>query len=224
LGRKKDFSEGDKLKCLLWSDRHCCLCDKACGPDIEIHHIDPKGGIDIDNAIPLCYDCHAKILAYNRLHPRGTRYRPTELKVRREQIYEKYTRHLVPPIHFEVTQNVRYSELKRKLPDVGFNIAHFGDSHPVRVKVEARVKLGEKDLGLLKGHYGGEKLWNLNPRFTIFGHTSIPKEAAESNERLEIDVTVTIIDEYGREHLLLPMGYVYMRDHNSWFLEPSVSY
>ena len=219
------FTEGVKLRCLLWSDRHCCLCGKACGTDIEVAHIDPKekGGKNIDNAIPLCYDCHAEIGRYNIEHPRGSKYRPSELKARREQIYERYTRHLVPPIMFRVTQVIAGGTQKRKLPDVGFNISHLGDSHLIKVKVEARVKLGEKDLGMLKGHYGGEKLWNLNPRFTIFGHVNIPKQAAESDERLEIDVTVTIIDEYEREHRLLPMGWVYMRDSNSWFIEPSVT-
>ena len=219
------FTEDVKLKCLLWSDRHCCLCGKACGTDIEIAHIDSKekGGENIDNAIPLCYDCHAEIGRYNKEHPRGNKYRPSELKARREQIYERYTRHLVPPIMFRVTQVIAGGTMKRKLPDIGFNISHLGDSHTVKVRVEARVKLGEKDLGMLKGHYGGEKLWNLNPRFTIFGHVNIPKHAAESDERLEIDITVTIIDEYEREHRLLPMGWVYMRDINSWFTEPSVT-
>ena len=34
-----DFSENDKIKCLLWCNRHCCLCGKACGTNIEIAHI-----------------------------------------------------------------------------------------------------------------------------------------------------------------------------------------
>ena len=100
MRRKKDFSEDIKLKCLLWSSRHCCACDTACGLDIEIAHIDPKGGEDFDNAIPVCYYCHAQIGRYNKEHPRGNKYRIKELKKRREQIYEKYTRHLVPPLLF----------------------------------------------------------------------------------------------------------------------------
>ncbi|MCK4439813.1 HNH endonuclease [Candidatus Bathyarchaeota archaeon] len=59
MGRGKDFSEDTRLKCVLWSDRYCCLCGKACGPDIEIVDIDPEGGNDLDNAIPVCYYCHA---------------------------------------------------------------------------------------------------------------------------------------------------------------------
>ena len=43
--KKGDFSDDVKLKCLLWSDRHCCLCGKQCGINIEIHHIIPKAKI-----------------------------------------------------------------------------------------------------------------------------------------------------------------------------------
>jgi hypothetical protein len=219
------FTEDVKLKCLLWSDRHCCLCEKACGTDIEIAHIDEKekGGNNIDNAIPLCYECHAKIGRYRSEHPKGNKYRPKELKARREQIYERHTLHLVPPIELQVTQRLTHSQRRRMLPDVGFNLIHHGDSHPVKVRVEAKVKLGDRDLGMLGGHYGGEKLWNLNPRYIVFGHRRLPKEVVESDERLEIDVTITIIDEYEREHKLLPMGYVYVRDGNYWFAEPSVT-
>src|SRR5881628_40520 len=59
MGRRaNDFDEADKLKALLWCDRHCCLCGKATGTGIEVAHLDPKRS-DLDNAIPLCFDCHA---------------------------------------------------------------------------------------------------------------------------------------------------------------------
>lgn len=95
--KKYDFSEDIKRKCLLWSDRHCCLCGKVCGIDIEVAHIEQKKD-DLDNAIPLCYDCHAAIGRYNDGHPRGLKYRFDELKARRDQIYEKYTGHFVSPL------------------------------------------------------------------------------------------------------------------------------
>ena len=72
-----DFCEEDKTKCLLWCSRHCCLCGKACGTNIEIAHVIPKGqdgSDDIDNAIPLCFDCHSEIGRYNKEHPRGNKY------------------------------------------------------------------------------------------------------------------------------------------------------
>ena len=218
-----DFSENDKIKCLLWCDRHCCLCGKACGTNIEIHHIIPKGeggSGDIDNAIPLCFDCHSEVGRYNAEHAIGTKYKPKELKARREQIYEEYTRHLVPPILFNITQDLPNGQ-KRHLPDVGLNIDHLGDSLPVKVSVAVQVFLGDKDLGIVKTpQYTGERLWNLNPRFGVRGHFSVPDEVVESNEHLELKVKVTVIDQYERKHQLLPLGWVYMGDRNSWYLEP----
>lgn len=94
------FDEKIRNRVLLWCDRHCCLCKKACGINIEVHHIIPEnqgGNSELDNAIPLCFECHSNVGNYNVQHPRGTKYKPDELKARREQIYEEYTRHLVPP-------------------------------------------------------------------------------------------------------------------------------
>jgi len=219
----ENFKEAVKLICLLWSNRHCCLCGKACGTNIEIAHIIPKGrkgSENIDNAIPLCFYCHSEIGRYNREHPKGNKYRPEELKARRDQIYEEQTRHLVPPIHFEITQYL-LSGQKRNLPDVGFNIIHLGDSLPVRVLVATQVFLGDKDLGIPEtGHYSGKKFWNMNPRLEHRGHFSVPNEVVESIERLKIEVEVTVIDQYERYHPLLPVGWVYMRDENSWYTEP----
>jgi hypothetical protein len=39
----------------------------------------------IDNAIPVCFECHAEIHLYNRDHPLGRRFSPGELKLHREQ-------------------------------------------------------------------------------------------------------------------------------------------
>jgi len=219
------FREEDKIRILLWCDRHCCLCDKACGTDIEIAHIDRKAEPIIDNAIPLCYDCHAKIGRYNKEHPKGNKYRPSELKARREQIYERYTRHLVPPIHFEITQIVRNNPTlsPRNLPDVGFNLGHLGDYLPVRVRVKAKTILGGKDLGLIDhrdGYYSGKTEWNVNPRTIVFGHFIIPTECVKSAEDLKVEVQITIIDQYEREHRYLPQCWSYVRNDNYWFLEP----
>jgi hypothetical protein len=55
---------------------------------MELDHRVPKadGGPDtIDNAIPVCFECHAEIHAYNDRHPRGRKYRPGELKKHKEQ-------------------------------------------------------------------------------------------------------------------------------------------
>jgi len=217
------FSEDVKTKVLLWCDRHCCLCEKACGTDIEVAHIAPEGGNDIDNAIPLCYDCHAKIGRYNEEHPRGNKFKPGELKARREQIYERYTRHLVPPIHFYLDQRIMNSTESRKLPFIGFRLQHFGDSLPVNVKVEAKVILDGEDKGIVEdknGYYNGKVLWNINPRTLFFGGFSIKREFVESGKQIMIEIRVTVIDQYEREHKFLPQCWRYIKERNVWNLEP----
>jgi tetratricopeptide (TPR) repeat protein len=81
-----------KEEALYLCDRHCCLCGKECGINIELHHIDQKadgGPNTLENAIPLCFDCHAKVGHYNVKHPKGTKYSPNELRRYREHAYAK---------------------------------------------------------------------------------------------------------------------------------------
>jgi hypothetical protein len=221
---KNDFGEEDKIKCLLWCDRHCCLCGKPCGTNIEIAHIISKrkkeSTGDIDNAIPLCFDCHSEIGRYNVQHPKGNKYRADELKARREQIYEKYTRHLVPPIYYTITQDLSNNQ-KRDFPDIGFSIHNLGDALPVKALVNLTILLGGRVIGKpVAGLYAGENLWNLNPQLAVHGHFTAPTEVEMSNDELEVKVEITIIDQYERAHRLLPVGYVYIRENNSWYFDP----
>ena len=58
---------------------------------MEIHHIVPKeqGGDDsFDNGIPLCFDCHADVMAYNPKHPKGSKFTPSELREHRDQWFK----------------------------------------------------------------------------------------------------------------------------------------
>lgn len=51
-------------------------------------HIVPrtkKGPETIDNAIPVCFECHAEIHSYNDKHPRGRKFHPDELRGHKEQ-------------------------------------------------------------------------------------------------------------------------------------------
>jgi hypothetical protein len=225
--RPPEFSEEDKIKVLLWSDRHCCICGKTCGLNIVIHHIEQKGRdlSDIDNAIPLCFDCHSSIKSYNSEHPLGTSFKIKEVKRRRDQIYETYTRHLIPPIHFEITQSVRDNlMISREFPNVGFTLVHKGIGFlPVNVKVEVKFLLDRKDLGIVKdkdGYYSGETEWNLNPTSTIYGNFTAPAECVGNNLDLKAEVQVTVIDQYRRFHKYLPQAWTYVRKDNYWFLEP----
>ena len=77
---------------LVRSGRHCCICHKFCGTKIEVHHIKPKseGGKDtFDNAIALCFDCHADMSTYDHKHPKGTKYTESELIRHRDNWYER---------------------------------------------------------------------------------------------------------------------------------------
>ena len=68
--------------------RRCCVCHRFCGIKIETDHIvqKGKGGRDtINNAIALCFECHAEVHLYNDKHPRGRKYHPNELKRHKKQ-------------------------------------------------------------------------------------------------------------------------------------------
>ena len=68
--------------------RRCCICHRFCGIKMETDHIVPvaDGGTgDIENAIPVCLECHAEIHCYNDKHPRGRKFLPDELQAHKEQ-------------------------------------------------------------------------------------------------------------------------------------------
>jgi len=85
------FSDKEAVELLAQCHRRCCICHRFCGFKMELDHIEPKkdGGPDtINNAIPVCFECHAEIHAYNDKHPRGRKYRPNELKKHKDQWLE----------------------------------------------------------------------------------------------------------------------------------------
>lgn len=79
---------------LVRCNRHCCLCGKYVGQKIELHHIKQvaDGGEDtVDNCIPLCFNCHAEVKAYNPRHPKGRKFTENELKGHRDKCYKRYS-------------------------------------------------------------------------------------------------------------------------------------
>ncbi len=226
MGKKNDFSEDVKLKCLLWSDRHCCVCEASCGLDIEVAHIDTKAENIQDNAIPVCYKHHADLGRYIDSHPRGNKYRIQEIKKRRDQIYERYTSHLVPGLLPVI--HPTSAEKGIHLPKVVFTVTPVGRFIPVKARIIVKTFLGGKNLGEIgskKPYYDGGIIWHLNPGLTFVGNFNIPKACAKSQEDLQIELDITIIDPYEREHNLLPVCFTYNRkgDPNDgyWFLEPT---
>lgn len=75
-------------KLLAACHRCCCICHRYCGVKIEIDHIIPQaenGPDTYENAIPVCFECHAEIHSYNLNHPRGRKFQPEELRAHRDQ-------------------------------------------------------------------------------------------------------------------------------------------
>jgi hypothetical protein len=215
--RRNDFREEDKIRVLLWCARHCCLCGKFAGLGIEVAHLDPKKS-DVENAMPLCFDCHAAIGHYNARHPRGRKYSIPELRARRDQVYEEHTRHLVAPVTYRLSQD------GAQIPAVHFEIINVGDTYPVRARVRVCLVQGDKDLGSPQtaGHYDGTYLWNLNPRQLVLGNFRVPQEVLQQPmEPLRARVDITLVDIHEREHKMLPGGYIHrLGAQDDWYFEP----
>ncbi len=100
------FSEKIKNAAMVACGRSCCICHKFCGTKMEVHHIvaQYEGGTDdYDNAIPLCFDCHAEVKAYNEKHPKGIKYTAKELRAHRDNWYAAVKSH---------------KDLKQKIPEL----------------------------------------------------------------------------------------------------------
>ena len=82
------FKQQDVDDLLAKCHRRCCICHRFCGTKMETDHMLPSsdgGASDIDNAIPVCFECHAEIHSYNDKHPRGRKFHPEELRKHKEQ-------------------------------------------------------------------------------------------------------------------------------------------
>ena len=221
---REEFSDDIKRKVLLWSDRHCCVCGKACGLDIEVHHLGGKAVIK--NALPVCYDCHARVGRYVDSQPRGSKYKIKELQQRRDQIYERYTSRLVPAIFPRVHPSFP-GDVGLSLPHVMFSVLPVGRFIPVKVRGVIRVFLDGEDLGPIsdsKPYYAGKIVWNLNPGIGFNGNFTIPEKCTDQaswGKELQLEFKAIVIDPYEREHVLLPVCFTYVWKDNYWFLEPT---
>lgn len=84
------FSQAVKTRLFTRCGRLCCLCLRQCGTNIEAAHIIAEadgGSNEDDNGIPVCFDCHQEMEAYDPRHPRGNRFQPEELRARRDRVY-----------------------------------------------------------------------------------------------------------------------------------------
>jgi hypothetical protein len=85
------FPSNIKTQSLIASARHCCVCHRFNGVNVEVHHITPEsegGGNNFDNAVALCFDCHSAAGHYNPGHQKGTKYSRDEIRKGRDAWYE----------------------------------------------------------------------------------------------------------------------------------------
>jgi hypothetical protein len=93
----------------------------------------------------------------------------------------------------------------------------------VKARIEIKFVLDRVDLGIMKddsGYYSGETDWNLNPSIRFNGNFTVPQNCIDSEKDLKMEVRLTIIDEYGRPHRMLPQAWTYFRPKHYWFMEP----
>jgi hypothetical protein len=135
---------------LVASARHCCACNRYKGLKIEVHHIiqEADGGENTsDNAIALCFDCHADAGHYNSRHPKGTRISPNELRKHKEAWHERVKTNNIqsPKSHNHI--HVRYYVCKH--PDVIDEISKGDLNH---LPIENAVMLTTPPLEHLQTH------------------------------------------------------------------------
>jgi len=103
MSRKQPCPDQVVSDLLAKCHRRCCICHKFCGVKIEVHHIVHASAgkpSTFENAIALCFDCHAEVGHYDndQCHgadrcrdpgaeqpQRGTRRRSTGCPLRRWQ-------------------------------------------------------------------------------------------------------------------------------------------
>lgn len=92
------FPRGVRDQVMVAAARHCCACHRYKGVKVEVHHIKPEssgGANTFENAIALCFDCHADAGHYNPKQPRGTKFSPSELAKARDNWFAMVQEHNV---------------------------------------------------------------------------------------------------------------------------------
>ena len=120
----RDFDRTEAEALLVSCHRRCCICHRFCGVKIELDHIVPRskgGGDAIDNALPVCFECHAEIHAYNADHPRGRRFTPSELRGHKEQWMGICATR--PELLVGVARNREVGPLQALIDELEFNLA-----------------------------------------------------------------------------------------------------
>ena len=91
---------------------------------METDHIVPLnqgGSSDISNALPVCFDCHAEIHAYDISHPRGRRYTPAELTLHKEEWLRICSER--PEVLLQAPRGLLAGPLQGVVDELEFNLA-----------------------------------------------------------------------------------------------------
>lgn len=134
------FSEEIKTKAMIARGRCCCICHKFCGNNMEVHHIKARaeGGQDIyENAIPLCFDCHAEVRQYDPKHPKRIKFTEKELIMHRDEWYRK------------VKQGVKENEKKERIEPL--KILHQKDYQNIKLH---KIDEGKQLISYIDGTCG----------------------------------------------------------------------
>lgn len=123
------FRTDEVAKLLAECHRRCCICHRFCGVKIETDHMQPNadGGPDtIDNAIPVCFDCHAEIHSYNDQHPRGRKFRPDELRRHKDEWLRICREH--PEVFSSALREDSVGLLQALIDELEFQKVHRGET------------------------------------------------------------------------------------------------
>jgi len=116
------FKREEVAELLAKCRRRCCICYRFCGTKIETDHIEQRATSHddtIENAIPVCFECHAEIHAYNPEHPRGRKFTADELRKHKAQwlkVCENQPETLITASHL-----VDVGPLEALLSEIEFN-------------------------------------------------------------------------------------------------------
>jgi len=116
------FNRNDVANLLAECHRRCCICHRFCGTKMETDHVVPSaedGADDIENAIPVCFECHAEIHTYNDAHPRGRKFTPDELRKHKTQWLETCREH--PEVLIAAHRDRDVGPLQALVDELDFN-------------------------------------------------------------------------------------------------------
>lgn len=224
MSQRESVPEKIRIKLFQWCSRHCCFCGKECATSIEIHHIDGNhSNNEEENLIPVCFDCHAHLGHYNPNHPRGNKYRPKEIKARREQIYDTHTLPYVRHVDIQINRLLPDRKNWRSWGDTSCTVTPNSIDLPVRMRLDVSIYEGGSKLDIDIGDlYMGKAIWNLNPGFSVNGHFTIPARKDLNPFEYRAQMQWSIIDILNREHHMLPASFVWDDPKNDWWFDPRV--